>query len=130
LNDYAVTVSRFYNHDGEQIPMMEWARLLEMIEYRVVAYDEVGVSVKVSTIWLGLDHGMGEIFGGPPLIFETMVFTFRDEPYTMPSGTEYWWEGVEQYRYSTYEQAIDGHAKILNMVQVLEGVETHNETPQ
>ena len=122
-------MSRFYNHDGEQIPMMEWARLLEMVEYRVVAYDEVGVSVKVSTIWLGLDHGMGEIFGGPPLIFETMVFTFRDEPYTF-GDHEYWWEGVEQYRYSTYEQAIDGHAKILAMVQVLEGVETHNETPQ
>jgi hypothetical protein len=80
----------------------------------------VGAGIKVSTVWLGLDHNF---FGGPPLIFETMVFTLRDEPYVMPSGTEYWWEGVEQYRYSTLVEAEAGHTRILEMVRVLEDVQ-------
>lgn len=112
-------MSRFYNIDGEPIPMGEWSRLLEIREYAVVAWDEVGAGIKVSTVWLGLDHNF---FGGPPLIFETMVFTLRYEPYVMPGGDEYWWDGVEQYRYSTLAEAEAGHAKILAMVQVLEGV--------
>jgi hypothetical protein len=99
--------------------MIAWARLLEDREYAVVAYDEVNLTVKVSTVWLGLDHNWG---GGRPLIFETMAFTFRDEPYTMPSGHEYWWEGVEQYRYYTLEEALVGHAKILSMVRILEDI--------
>ena len=85
----------FYNHDGEPISMDEWCRLLDIREYVTVAYDEVGAGIKVSTVWLGLNHNY---FGGPPLIFETMVFTLRGEPYVMPSGEEYWWEGVEQYQ--------------------------------
>jgi hypothetical protein len=52
-----------------------------------------------------------------------MVFTLRDEPYVMPGGTEYWWEGVEQYRYSTLVEAEAGHTRILEMVKVLEGVQ-------
>ena len=113
-------MSRFYNKKGEPLSMMAWARLLGDREYATVAYDEIGVAVKVSTVWLGLDHNWG---GGRPLIFETMAFTFRDEPYVMPSGDEYWWEGVEQYRYHTLEEALAGHAEILSMVQVLEGIQ-------
>ena len=113
-------MSRFFNKSGEPISMMAWAQLLNDRDYATVAYDEVGISVKVSTVWLGLDHSF---FEGPPIIFETMVFTFRDEPYTMPSGHEYWWEGVEQYRYSTLAEAEVGHAKILEMVRVLEDVQ-------
>jgi hypothetical protein len=112
-------MSRFYDKSGEPISMMRWARLLEDRDYATVAYDEVNLTVKVSTVWLGLDHNW---FGGIPIIFETMVFTFRDEPYVMPSGHELWWEGVEQYRYSTIEEALAGHAKILAMVQVLEDI--------
>lgn len=112
-------MSRFYNIDGEPITMTEWAHLLDMREYAVVAYDEVGPDIKVSTVWLGLDHNF---FGGPPIIFETMVFTLRDEPYRTPGGSEYWWEGVDQYRYSTLDEALRGHATILEMVRVLEDV--------
>lgn len=113
-------MSRFYNIDGEPITLDEWVNLFEMFEeYRIVAQDEVGAGIKVSTVWMGLDHSWGF---GLPLIFETMVFTLLDEPYVMPGGDEYWWEGVEQYRYSTLAEAEAGHAKILAMVRVLEGV--------
>lgn len=111
-------VSRFYNIEGEPITGHIWSELFYLSEYKMVAYDEIGPGVKVSTVWLGLDHAF---FGGPPLIFETMVFTLKDEPYVMPSGTEYWWDGVEQYRYSTLAEALEGHAKILNVVRTLEG---------
>jgi hypothetical protein len=88
-------------------------------DYVIVARDDVGPNVYVSTVWLGLNHNFG---GGTPIIFETMVFTLRDEPYVMPSGTEFWWEGVDQYRYHTLAEATEGHAKILEMVRVLEDV--------
>lgn len=112
-------MSSFYNIDGERISMREWSHLVEIYEYRLVAYDEVGDSIHVSTVWVGLDHSF---FDGPPLIFETMVFTLKDMPYIMPSGIEYWWEGVEQYRYPTLAEAEAGHVKILEMVRVLEDV--------
>ena len=53
----------------------------------------------VSTVWLGLDHGFG--MGGPPLIFETMIFGDH---------------GVSdhgQWRYSTEQAARQGHAEAV-----------------
>jgi hypothetical protein len=50
--------------------------------------------VMVSTIFLGLDHNFGD---GPPLLFETMVFSGRHA-------------GVQE-RYSTWDEAVDGHAR-------------------
>jgi len=50
---------------------------------------------RVSTVFLGLDHRWGD--EGPPILFETMVF----------SG-----EGFDEQdmdRYCTYQEAVDGH---------------------
>jgi len=49
--------------------------------------------VLVSTVHLGIDHGLGE--NSPPIIFETMVF-----------GGEL---SDAQWRYCTKEQTIEGH---------------------
>lgn len=68
-------------------------------EYKRVAYDELPGDVKVSTVWLGLDHG----FAGKPLIFETMVF----------GGPL----AEEQERYSTLTEAMAGHAAMLERVK-------------
>ena len=59
-----------------------------------------GYSVTVSTVWLGMDHSFGD---GPPLIFETMVF-----------GGEL---DQECDRYTTEEQAQQGHAAMVARVQ-------------
>ncbi len=51
-------------------------------EYQRVALTKItdaadpSKSIDVSTVWLGIDHGWD---GGPPVIFETMVFGGDDE---------------------------------------------------
>lgn len=88
----------YYDKAGRQIDTAEWARLIEDVEARKVGLDMVA-DVRVSTVWLGLDHGWGE---GAPLIFETMVFGGAlDE---------------ECVRYSTLDEAEAGHAAMLARV--------------
>ena len=55
--------------------------------------------VKVSTVFLGLDHNWGD---GPPLLFETMIFGGKHDQY--------------QERYSTYEEAEAGHEEALKLI--------------
>lgn len=59
-----------YGRDGRPMSHDQWARAFEDHDGRVVAKELFDGGV-VSTVWLGIDHGFG---GGPPLIFETMVF--------------------------------------------------------
>ena len=96
-------MSGYYDIDDSPLELMEWARKFETRtdpdgEWRV-GEDEIG-EVSVSTVWLGLDHSFGN---GPPLIFETMIF-----------GGEH--DG-EEWRYSTKEQALLGHAAALELVK-------------
>jgi hypothetical protein len=55
---------------------------------------------EVSTVWLGMDHAWG---GGPPLIFESMVFGGNLDQ--------------EQVRYSTLAQAHAGHDDLVARVR-------------
>lgn len=58
-------------------------------------------AVKISTVFLAIDHSRGS--GGPPILFETMIF-----------------EGVHngyQERYSTWGQAVEGHARAVALVR-------------
>jgi hypothetical protein len=64
-----------------------------------VAHDAIG-DVHVSTVFLGLDHAF---FGGPPLLFETMIFGGRHDR--------------TQLRCSTWEKAERQHAKTVEMVR-------------
>jgi hypothetical protein len=73
----------------------EWARMFDKTDARRVAKDTIG-EAEVSTVFLGIDHNWG---GGPPLLFETMVF--GDSPYEL------------QWRYSTWEEAEAGHARVV-----------------
>jgi hypothetical protein len=77
---------------------------LQEIEVRRVAEDYVG-DVFVSTVFLGFDHGHLD----RPLLFETMAFT-NDEGY----------ESLEEYqeRYTTWEEAEIGHARIVEAVRL------------
>lgn len=68
--------------------LMTWARWYETAD-RSVAKSEVG-PYRVSTVFLGLNHEFG---GGPPLLFETIVFG-------PPNDDDVWCE-----RCSTWEQA-------------------------
>lgn len=61
-----------------------------------VAHTEIG-NVRVSTVFLGLDHSFTE--GGPPVLFETLVF-----------GGEH---DEEMSRYTTWEDAEQGHMETI-----------------
>ena len=84
-----------------QTPVVEpslekWAEWFETAE-RTVFRDEVGASV-VSTVFLGLDHNFSE--SGPPLLFETMVFTDGDG-------------GTDERRCSTWIEAEAQHKRVV-----------------
>jgi hypothetical protein len=79
------------------VTFMEWADWFETAK-RHVAEETVG-PYWVSTVFLGIDHQYG---GGPPLLFETMVFPLE------PNGDV---NSLEEqcYRYSTWDDAEAGH---------------------
>ncbi len=58
-----------------------------------------GESVLVSTVFLGVDHGHSD---GAPVLFETMVFGGKYTDF--------------QRRYCTYDEAIEGHNNICELV--------------
>ena len=78
--------------------IIEWAKKFD-IKTRRVASDSIG-DIDVSTVFLGIDHNWG---GGPPLLFETMVFGGKFDQ--------------EQERYATWKQAEEGHKKMVEKVK-------------
>lgn len=79
--------------------LMEWARWYETADRRV-ARTRIG-EAEVSTVFLGLNHNFEH--SGRPVLFETMVF----------GGP---WD-EHQWRYSTWEEAEEGHAGIVAMLE-------------
>lgn len=86
--------------------LLRWARWLQK-HRRHIGNTFVG-PVRISTIFLGVQHGMFR-----PQWFETMVFD--------PEG-----ECEECYRYATLRQARKGHARAVRMVEE----RYYEETPQ
>jgi hypothetical protein len=82
-----------------EVPLEEWGKWFETSE-RHVGDDWIG-SVRVSTVFLGLDHQFWD--GGPSLLFETMVFPSCDL-----IG-----------RWSTYDEAEAEHAKVVAVYQAI-----------
>jgi hypothetical protein len=86
-------MSDYYRLEGRTIvpcDAREWSSQYENMGVRRVG-DTIVKSVRISTVFLGLDHAVG---GGRPLIFETMVFGGHLDG--------------EQVRSSTYDEAEAG----------------------
>lgn len=100
---------------SDQEQLLQWAEWFGNIENRRIARTEID-RLEISTVFLGMDHQFG--LGGPPLIFETMIFCIDRS-----QGKDLYME-----RYSTWEQAIHGHDRIVQAVRdgtlVLEGYNT------
>jgi len=96
----------YLNEDGEAEPwwddndLLGWASWLETADRHIGFTELESGTVKVSTVFLGLNHSFGE---GPPVLFETMIF-----------GGEH---DELQTRYHTREAAEQGHEDIVNLVQ-------------
>jgi len=88
------------NADGDPVPcdnILEWGKWMETAD-RHVADDELDGGVRVSTVFLGLDHAF---HGPPPILWETMVFGGPHDQY--------------MDRYSSREAAIEGHKRVVQM---------------
>jgi hypothetical protein len=83
----------------------EWADQLEQMskDNNKHIADETIDGKRISTVWLGLNHNIND---RTPHIFETMVF----------NGDDY---GHDIYcdRYSTYQEAEEGHKKAVQWVK-------------
>jgi hypothetical protein len=95
-------MSDCYGPDGQPMTMTEWSAARSRDDdslwqkYRQVTDTD---SAQVSTVWLGLDHQFGD---GPPLIFESIVFGGALDQ--------------EMDRYSTWREAQNGHAAMVDRV--------------
>lgn len=90
-------------HKYPPIPVEDgavWAEWRSKAKVRVASH-QVG-DVRVSTVFLGVDHGYGE---GLPVLWETMVFGGPHDSF--------------QKRYSSYREARDGHTAALIMTGLL-----------
>jgi len=79
------------------IESAEW--LEENPERKAVKQEHID-DIFISTVFLGLDHAW--IPGGNPVLWETMIFGGEHDQY--------------QERYTSYEDALEGHQKALNLV--------------
>ena len=105
-------MSEFYDRQGHPMTLIAWAESFE--NNRQVALTILKDGTRISTIWLGLDHG--RYFGhDAPLIFETMVFP--SESYT----------DLDCQRYSTEAEAVNGHAHMVEKWTNLSTVDTTNQ---
>jgi hypothetical protein len=82
------------------VNLLTWGMWMERSRARIVKQTLLPEGVKVSTVFLGINHG----YGGQVLLFETMIFR---------NG-----EKGEAYcdRYETYDQALEGHQHAIEEV--------------
>lgn len=98
----------YYTLDGhEPVPcedVLEWGRWFETADQkRRVAETFLG-DVRVSTVFLGLDHHFGfDRLEHVPILFETMVFGGPLDQ--------------EQERYATWDEAEAGHEEMVKRVR-------------
>jgi hypothetical protein len=95
------------NHKPVPAEVLVAAKWIEdNLNRKKVGYDELtdinGDDIRVSTVFLGLDHTMPWDKDQTPILWETMIF-----------GGEY---DQYQYRYSSYQDALEGHQKAINFI--------------
>jgi len=118
-------IGDWYDRQGNRISVAEWGRLHDDLDYVRLGTTEIGPYV-VSTVWLGLDHGFG---GGPPVIFETMVFTRSawNDDRSVPDHEPLF--DLDCVRYSTEHQALIGHEEMCLLVEATVQEEAPSEAP-
>lgn len=85
--------------------VLEWADWFEQAD-RHVADTHLDSGVRVSTVFLGLDHNFwGK---GPPILFETLVFGGPLDQ--------------QMERYCTWDEADRGHTKMVKRAMRKEGI--------
>jgi hypothetical protein len=89
--------------------LTEWGQFMEG-DKRLVA--RTGNDTKwVSTVFLGLDHHF--LWGGPPLVFETMAFINEGRTIKLGDSEMPVAEPLDQARYSSWDDAEIGHQALV-----------------
>ena len=96
------------DHNLVPVDLMTWAKWFGEADRRV-AGTEVG-GLWISTVFLGINHQWDAY--GPPLLFETMVFSKVKDPSRYGDG-EGWGGEEDMARYATWDEAIAGHAAMV-----------------
>ncbi len=100
----------FLNSDNSYTPcdLMTWANQLEELwkEGRKHVGHIVIDGLRISTVWLGLNHNFLNI--GKPLLFETMIFD---------DDGDCGWDYHYQERYTTWDEAVEGHKTAIEWVK-------------
>lgn len=109
----AVARQLFFVLDDENRPVPagsfeHYAEFFRSLRGRV-AHTRISPDVYVSTIFLGINTGLGM----PPRIFETMIF----------GGALH----LEQWRYVSWDDAVTGHAAAVRRAREALNVEVDNE---
>lgn len=89
--------------DGEVIEepdLLTWGKWFETPGSRTIGRNKIG-KIYISTVFLGIDHNFG--CGGPPILFETMIFKGKHDKY--------------QERYRNLKDAKEGHLKAVELVE-------------
>ena len=101
----------YYRLDDQHQPVavtdiLEWGRWFETAD-RHVADTRLDDGVRISTVFLGIDHQFGD---GPPILFETLIFGGPHDQ--------------EMFRYATWAQANAGHTEVVRAI-----IESRNPNP-
>lgn len=83
-----------------------WAKWYENSD-RHVADTEVEEMIRVSTVFLGIDHNWS--LNGDPVLFETMCFALRD----------FGADDLPCNRYCTWDEALKGHHEIVQQCRLI-----------
>ena len=78
----------------------EYSKWISKNPKQKVVKQELINDSKVSTVFLGLDHGWEN---NVPILWETMIFGGKEDMY--------------QDRYTSYKEALVGHEKAVNLVK-------------
>lgn len=93
----------YRDKEGNELAVEELEPFLRDPDYKIIKQEVVG-DYFISTVWLGVPHGMGCHY------FETMVFR---PPEGFEDPRETLGETMDCYRYCTKEEAIQGHEEVV-----------------
>ena len=82
-----------------------WTQWMQDFDRRMVAQTNIGL-VRISTVFLGIDHRMTEA-AKDPIVFETMVFP-KDGPMSE----------IDMKRCCTWAEAIEDHDQFCDLARV------------
>lgn len=119
----------------EEPDLLTWAKWLEENrEARKIAWTNVGGEYNVSTCFLGLDHNFGFPGENRPILFETMVFEDKESEIDILGKKKKTHKTLDLDgmfdRYATREEAMEGHKRIVELVETYQQKNNVKENEQ